>query len=81
MQATIRPDVALVAYAVLPERRGEGVATEAVTAITAWLHTEHHVVEANIAGDNVASQQVARRCGFTKTDRNRGGEAVWQHVS
>jgi RimJ/RimL family protein N-acetyltransferase len=81
VQATIRPDVALVAYAVLPRRRGEGVAAEAVTALTAWLHREHAVVEANIAGDNVASQQVARRCGFTKTDRTRGGEAVWQHTT
>ena len=81
VQATILPDVALVAYAVLPARRGEGVATEAVTALVAWLHAEHPVVEANIAPDNVASQHVARRCGFVRTDRTRGGEAVWAHTS
>jgi RimJ/RimL family protein N-acetyltransferase len=81
VQATIRKEVALVAYAVLPRRRGEGVATEAVTALTGWLHRDHPVVEANIAGDNIASQHVAQRCGFTKTGRSRGGEAVWQHTA
>jgi RimJ/RimL family protein N-acetyltransferase len=81
VQATIRADVALVAYAVLPQRRGEGIATEAVTSLTAWLHAEHPVVEANIADGNVASQHVARRCGFIRTNRVRGGEAVWVHTS
>jgi len=80
VQATIRRDAALVAYAVLPARRGEGVATEAVVAVTSWLH-EHPVVEAHIADDNLASQAVARRAGFVRTDRTRGGEAVWQHTS
>ena len=81
VQATIRSDVALVAYAVRPARRGEGVATEAVTALVAWLHGEHAVVEANIADENLASQAVARRCGFVRTERMRGGEAVWSHTS
>jgi RimJ/RimL family protein N-acetyltransferase len=81
VQATIRTDDVLVAYAVLPARRGEGIATEAVTAVTAWLHREHPVVTAYIADDNAASQQVARRCGFVRTDRTSGGEAVWQHTS
>jgi RimJ/RimL family protein N-acetyltransferase len=82
VQATIRRDRVLVAYAVLPQRRGEGVATEAVSTLTAWLHDERHaVVEANIADDNLASQAVARRCGFVRTDRMRGGEAVWAHTS
>jgi RimJ/RimL family protein N-acetyltransferase len=81
VQATIRRDAALVAYAVLPARRGEGVATEAVVAVTSWLHEQHPVVEAHIADDNLASQAVARRAGFVRTDRTRGGEAVWQHTS
>lgn len=81
VQATVRDDRALVAYAVLPAKRGHGVATEAVATLVAWLHEEHPVVEANIADDNRASQAVARRCGFTKTDRRRGGEAVWQHTA
>jgi RimJ/RimL family protein N-acetyltransferase len=81
VQATIRRDAALVAYAVLPARRGEGVATEAVVAVTSWLHEQHPVVEAHIADDNLASQAVARRAGFVRTDRTSGGEAVWQHTS
>jgi RimJ/RimL family protein N-acetyltransferase len=81
VQATIRPDAALVAYAVLPARRGEGIATEVVGAVTAWLHQTHPVVEANIADDNLASQAVARRAGFVRTARTSGGEAVWQHTS
>jgi RimJ/RimL family protein N-acetyltransferase len=81
VQATIRRDAALVAYAVLPARRGEGIATEVVVAVTSWLHEQHPVVEANIADDNLASQAVARRAGFVRTDRTSGGEAVWQHTS
>jgi RimJ/RimL family protein N-acetyltransferase len=81
VQATIRPDAALVAYAVLPARRGQGVATEAVETVTSWLHQQHPVVEANIADDNLASQAVARRAGFVRTARTSGGEAVWQHTS
>jgi GNAT superfamily N-acetyltransferase len=81
VQATIRPDAALVAYAVLPARRGEGIATEVVGAVTAWLHETHPVVEAHIADDNLASQAVARRAGFVRTVRTSGGEAVWQHTS
>ena len=80
VQATIGPGFALVAYAVLPARRGEGVATEAVGAVTAWLHLAHPVVTAHIADDNLPSQAVARRCGFVRTGRLRGGEAVWEHV-
>jgi len=81
VQATIRDDVVLVAYAVLPARRGEGVATEAVETVTSWLHDHHPVVEAHIAGDNVASQAVARRAGFVRTDRTHAGEAVWEHTA
>jgi RimJ/RimL family protein N-acetyltransferase len=81
VQATISANVANVAYAVLPARRGEGVATEAVVAVTTWLHEQHPVVEAHIADDNLASQAVARRAGFVRTARTSGGEAVWQHTS
>ena len=79
VQATIRDDVALVAYAVLPARRGQGVATEAVAAVTRWLHARHPVVEAHIADDNAASQAVARRAGFSRTERRAGAETVWEH--
>jgi RimJ/RimL family protein N-acetyltransferase len=75
----VENDAAVVAYAVLPARRGEGVATEALVAVTAWLHEEHPLVEAHIDDDNLASQAVARRAGFVRTERRSGGEAVWEH--
>jgi RimJ/RimL family protein N-acetyltransferase len=81
VQATIRPDAALVAYAVAPARRGQGIATEVLGTVTAWLHETHPVVEARIADGNLASQAVARRAGFVRTARTSGGEAVWQHTS
>ena len=79
VQATIRGDVAVIAYAVLPARRRQGVATEAVAAVTTWLHAEHRIVEAHIAEDNLASQAVVRRAGFARTTRRCAGETVWEH--
>ena len=83
VQATVRGDAAEVAYAVLPQRRRQGVAVEAVTAVTAWLHegAGASVVEAHIADDNLASQAVARGAGFLRTDRTHVGEAVWEHTA
>jgi RimJ/RimL family protein N-acetyltransferase len=81
VQATIRRNEALVAYAVLPTRRGGGVATEVVSEVTSWLHEEHRVVTAHIADENVASQAVARRAGYVRTGRRRNREAVWEHTS
>jgi ribosomal-protein-alanine N-acetyltransferase len=83
VQATVRERSAKVAYAVLPQRRGTGVAAETVQAVTAWLH-EHAgaaVVEADIDPENLASQAVARRAGFVRTDRSHDGDAVWEHVA
>ena len=83
VQATVRGDAAEVAYAVLPQRRRQGVAVEAVTAVTAWLHegAGASVVEAHIADDNLASQAVARGAGFLRADRTHVGEAVWEHTA
>jgi ribosomal-protein-alanine N-acetyltransferase len=83
VQATVAAGGAEVAYAVLPQRRRQGVAAEAIAGVTAWLHEEAGVatVEAHIADDNLASQAAARRAGFTRTARRQGGEAVWEHVA
>ncbi len=83
VQATVRGGAAEVAYAVVPQRRGQGVAVEAVTALTAWLHERAgaRVVEAHVADDNLASQAVARGAGFLRTDRTHAGEAVWEHTA
>jgi RimJ/RimL family protein N-acetyltransferase len=83
VQATVRAQSATVAYAVLPGRRGAGVGAEALAAVTAWLHGDAAiaVVQANIAPSNPASQGVARRAGFVRTERLREGEEVWEHGS
>ena len=78
-QATVRRDGASVAYALLPDERGKGAASDAVRALTAWLRTTLDVPEvtASIAPHNVASEHVARAAGFAPTDRRRDGEVVW----
>jgi RimJ/RimL family protein N-acetyltransferase len=83
VQATVRGDAAEVAYAVLAQRRGQGVAVEAVTALTGWLHERAGaaLVEAHVADDNPASQAVARGAGFRRTERMHAGEAVWEHTA
>lgn len=79
-QATVSGGVAVIAYAILPDERGRGVATEAVRAITGWLYEQPGItgVEANIDPVNRASQFVAANAGFIRTDRVRGGEEIWQ---
>lgn len=82
VQATVSHGLAVIAYAILPSERGRGVATEAVRAVTRWLHEQPGTtaVEAAIDPENRASQAVAAKAGFTRTDRVRAGEEVWQHV-
>lgn len=86
VQATMSGGVAVIAYATLPSERGRGVATEAVRAVTRWLHEQPGItaVEAAIDPENRASQSVAAKAGFTPTDRVRAGEEVWlaeRHLS
>ena len=79
-QATVSGGVAVIAYAILPDERGRGGATEAVRAVTRWLYEQPGVtsVEANIDPTNRASQSVAANAGFSRTGRVRGGEETWQ---
>lgn len=55
-----------IGYSVLPEHEGNGYATEAVLALTAWALGQKGVafVEAETAPDNKASQRVLEKCGF-----------------
>jgi RimJ/RimL family protein N-acetyltransferase len=78
-QATVDETAASVAYALLPDERGRGVASDAVRAMTTWLRTALGVstVTASIAPDNTASERVAHAAGFAPTDRRAGGERVW----
>ena len=80
VQATVSSGVAVIAYAIVPSERGRGVATDALRTVTRWLYEQPGItaVEANIDPENRASQAVAAKAGFTRTDRRRAGEDVWR---
>jgi RimJ/RimL family protein N-acetyltransferase len=79
VQATVRDRGATIAYAVLADERGRGVAAEAVILMVRWLREERGVasVEAEIDPANTRSEAVAAKAGFARTDRVRDGETVW----
>lgn len=60
--------IASVGYWLRPEARGRGVATGAVKLVARWAFGELGVarLELTTAPDNVASQGVAERAGFTR---------------
>jgi RimJ/RimL family protein N-acetyltransferase len=78
-QATVADGAAQVAYAMLPDERGRGYATEALKAMMSELRDELGVVffEAHIDEANVGSQKVAAAAGLKRTDRTVRGESVW----
>jgi RimJ/RimL family protein N-acetyltransferase len=59
---------AAVGYWLAPEARGRGAATQAVRLLARWAFAELGLarLELTCGPDNEASQQVARRCGFTR---------------
>jgi [ribosomal protein S5]-alanine N-acetyltransferase len=62
-----------IGYSVLPRFQGQGYATEMVRALTDWAFGQPGVrcIVAETAVDNIPSQRLLQRVGFT-----RGGEAV-----
>lgn len=70
--------VAEVGYWVAPEARGRGVATAAVRLLARWLFEEldRARIELVVATDNVASQAVARKAGFTREGVKRSAIEV-----
>ncbi len=56
-----------IGYGIVPPHRGHGYVTEAVNALTAWALAQPGVTEvrAETEPDNVASQRVLDRAGFT----------------
>jgi ribosomal-protein-alanine N-acetyltransferase len=84
---TDRPALSgMIGYWIDRERAGRGLATAAVAAIleVAWRELDLHRVEAGTRSDNVASQRVLEKNGFTRVGLLRrhlliGGEWV-DHV-
>ncbi len=57
-----------VGYWLAPHARGRGAATQAVRLLAGWVLAELGLarLELTCGPDNEASQQVARRCGFSR---------------
>jgi RimJ/RimL family protein N-acetyltransferase len=68
------PGLAAVGYWLRPEARGRGAATVAVQLIALWAFNELGVqrLELTTAPENVASQRVAERAGFSREGVLRG---------
>jgi RimJ/RimL family protein N-acetyltransferase len=62
------PGLAAVGYWLRPEARGRGAATVAVQLVARWAFDELGVqrLELTTAPENLASQRVAERAGFTR---------------
>src|SRR5262245_36342532 len=68
------PALASVGYWLRPEARGRGAATVAVQLVARWAFDKLGVerLELTTAPENVASQRVAERAGFTREGVLRG---------
>ena len=79
IQATVENQHALIAWTVGTKWQGLGIATEAAKEVIDWLQKKGIlVIKASIHPDNTASQGVARKLGFRKTEQRIKGEIVWQ---
>jgi RimJ/RimL family protein N-acetyltransferase len=58
-----------VGYSVLPEHRGQGLATEACLALFGWASAEHGITRfrASVSPTNQPSLAVVRKLGFRRT--------------
>jgi RimJ/RimL family protein N-acetyltransferase len=64
----LREGRAAIGYWLAPHARGRGVATHAVRLLAGWAFRDLQVarLELTCGPDNLASQRVAARCGFTR---------------
>ncbi|MEJ7794129.1 MAG: GNAT family N-acetyltransferase [Nocardioides sp.] len=66
-----------VGYGLVPEVRGQGIATEALAALVAEADRVGVRLRASVAPENRPSLQVLARCGFTELrGSNEDGELV-----
>ncbi|MEU9830181.1 GNAT family N-acetyltransferase [Streptosporangium sp. NPDC048047] len=79
VQATVTSGRAWVAWVVGTPWQGRGVATEAATAMVAWLRERGvRSFAAAVHPAHTASAAVARRAGLTPTPATEDGETIWE---
>lgn len=79
-----------IGYGILKEYEGQGFTTEAVKALTEWAFANEDIyfVEAETAPDNIASQRVLQKNGFTADGEGaegprfvrERGETAWMSI-
>ncbi len=83
VQASVRGEVADVAYVFAPSEWGRGYAGEAVAALLDHLRAEASVARAraNVDSRNLASQRLLARLGFVRIGEVKGADAFKGAVS
>ena len=83
VQATVEDDgtrlVADIAWVILPNWQGKGVASEATRAMIAWLRSNGvHSFTAHIHPDHQTSMKVAKNQALHATTTKKDGETRWE---
>ena len=71
---------ALIGYWLLPEGRGQGLATQALRSVTGWAHEalDLDLIVARCHRSNANSQAVAARAGYVHEATDTTGHALWR---
>jgi RimJ/RimL family protein N-acetyltransferase len=78
LQATVSGRIAELAWVIATSRQGEGLATEAATAVRDALRTAGIATfVAHVHPDHAASAAIARRLGLQPTQPRDDGEIRW----
>ena len=78
VRATAEGDEASIAWVVAADRQGEGLATEAASAMVAWLRdSDVKTIVAWAHPEHTASAAVARKLGMVPTSETADGEVRW----
>ncbi|WP_415952072.1 GNAT family N-acetyltransferase [Streptomyces sp. KLOTTS4A1] len=74
-ESMVNREAGTLGYAIAPEHRGQGLAVRATLLLTAYAHEELGLRELRlqIDADNIASQAVARACGYRQVEE----ESEW----
>jgi aminoglycoside 6'-N-acetyltransferase len=75
------PKRATIGYTIAPAHQGHGYATEAVSAILAWLAEQGvALVQADTLADNLPSRRVLQRLGFAPVATLDDGSVLYERT-